>query len=121
PRLEREYRSVGLQALGEWWHSVLGVLAPEGGLDPVRLGPVAAAGHGVGAGRHRRAVLPIPELRSGSESPDQSHCVHTNASCWMSSLGTSSGTRSASLARRQSSTSRASDWAADLFPCLPAA
>src|SRR5690606_40979589 len=119
--LEQTPRHADLPPFGEVLGRKLGQLAPEREVEPVGLLPVPSAWHGDGAGRHRRAVLRIPELRGGSESPDQSHCVHTNASCWMSSLGTSSGTRSASLARRQSSTSRASDWAADLFPCLPAA
>src|SRR5690606_16494215 len=99
----------------------LGQLAPEREVEPVGLLPVPSPWHGDGAGRHRRAVLRVAELRISPESPDQRNSVHTNASCWMSPLGTSSGTMSAPLARRQSSTSRASDWAADLFPCLPAA
>src|SRR5690606_11714209 len=81
PLLEQTPRHADLPSFGEVLRCDLSRLAPTGEVDPVHLVPVAPSWHGDGAGRHRRAVLRVPELRSGSESPDQRNSVHTNASC----------------------------------------
>src|SRR5690606_33505445 len=121
PLLEQTPRHADLPSFGEVLGRYLGQLAPEREVEPVGLLPVPSPWHGDGAGRHRRAVLRVAELRSGSESPDQSNRVHADASCSISPPDTTSGTISASLAFRQSSTRAAMRCAADCELRFPAA